>query len=70
MSATEIARTFNCGIGLIIFVRAEKVDNILAALQLGQEPDAKIIGKLEERSGARSVVLENLENWTHSKWYD
>ena len=59
----ELARTFNCGIGLIIYVKPEKVDQVLWALKSGPDPNALIIGKLIERDGGSAVTLENSDNW-------
>ena len=36
MELSELARTFNCGIGLIIYVDASKADEVLEALKPGQ----------------------------------
>jgi phosphoribosylaminoimidazole (AIR) synthetase len=35
MELFELARTFNCGIGLIIYVEADKADAVLQALKNG-----------------------------------
>ena len=63
MELFELARTFNCGIGLIIYVEADKADSVLQALKNGPEPDALIIGKLVSRDGGDSVILENSDHW-------
>ncbi|MDA8797858.1 phosphoribosylformylglycinamidine cyclo-ligase [Alphaproteobacteria bacterium] len=63
MELFELARTFNCGIGLIIYVEAEKADAVLQALKNGPEPDALIIGKLGNRYGGDAVILENSDHW-------
>ena len=58
-----MARTFNCGIGLIIYVEAHKADAVLQALKNGSEPEALIIGKLVSRNGGDAVILENSDHW-------
>ncbi len=59
----ELARTFNCGIGLIIYVEPRKADQVLQALKAGPEPNACIIGKLIERDGREAVILNKSDNW-------
>jgi len=63
MELFELARTFNCGIGLIIYVDAGKADAVLDALRAGPEPEALIIGSLVTRDGGDAVILENSEHW-------
>ena len=63
MELFELARTFNCGIGLIIYVEADKADAVLVALRNGPEPDALIIGRLVSRGGGDAVILENSDFW-------
>ena len=59
----ELARTFNCGIGLMIFVDSNKSDDVLSALQHGPEPDAWIAGKLTNRNADSAVVLDQSDSW-------
>ena len=63
MELPELARTFNCGIGLIIFVDASKADEVLGALQTGPEPEAYIVGELVKRGDQPAVILEGVDNW-------
>jgi phosphoribosylformylglycinamidine cyclo-ligase len=51
----ELHRTFNCGIGMTIFVPAAQADAALAILNAGRA-QAMLIG--EVRSGTRGVVIE------------
>ena len=60
----ELARTFNCGIGMLIFVAADAADDVLADLQAGPEPDATIVGALAPRGDGPAVILNNLSQWT------
>src|SRR5262245_21818043 len=55
ISATEMYRTFNCGIGMIVVVDSSHVDAALASLQAGGE-SASVIGHVS--SGSRGVVIE------------
>jgi phosphoribosylformylglycinamidine cyclo-ligase len=59
----ELARTFNCGVGLIIFVEQDRADACLTALHAGPEPDAAVIGRLEQRGQSNPVILDNLDSW-------
>ena len=60
---SELARTFNCGIGLIIFVDANKAEEILEALKTGPEPEACVIGNLIERNHQPAVILSRTDQW-------
>ena len=63
MEIQELARTFNCGIGLLIFVDSKKSDDVLGALQNGPEPYAWIAGKLTNRNTNSAVVLDQSDSW-------
>ena len=63
MEIHELARTFNCGIGLLIFVDSNKSDDVLSALQNGPEPDAWVVGKLINRDTDNCVVLDQSDSW-------
>ena len=58
-----MARTFNCGIGLIIFVSPDKAETMLASLRNDIEPDATIIGALRPRKETSAVILNNSHHW-------
>ena len=56
LSDFELARTFNCGIGMLVYVVADKADAALAAIcQTGE--DAFMIGEMVARDDA-PVILE------------
>ena len=59
ISDNEFARTFNCGIGGIIFVQEEKADNLLNVIKETGE-DAWIAGQIEKRK-QESVIIEDTE---------
>ena len=63
MELHELARTFNCGIGLLIFVAADNAENVLAALHNGPEPDAWIAGHLATRTTPNAVILDHNDSW-------
>jgi phosphoribosylformylglycinamidine cyclo-ligase len=51
----EMARTFNCGIGMVVIVEAGKADAIIGTLKDGGETATRI-GKVVKATGERSVV--------------
>jgi phosphoribosylformylglycinamidine cyclo-ligase len=55
MAETEMYRTFNCGIGMIAIVAAERADQAVQLLTLHGE-QAMVIGEVQR--GARGVVFE------------
>jgi len=55
IDAQEMYRTFNCGIGMIAVVAADKADAALALLRARSE-DASLIGEI--RKGDRGCVIE------------
>ena len=59
ISDNEFARTFNCGIGGIIFVQEEKADKLLNIINETGE-DAWIAGQIEKRK-QESVIIEDTE---------
>ena len=63
MEIEELARTFNCGIGLLIFADKNKFAEVLKALQNGPEPEAWVVGKLIHRSTNSAVVLDHSDVW-------
>ena len=58
---TEMLRTFNCGIGMLLLTPAEDAAAILHALQDGPEPDAWITGTLQPRVDGPSVIFDQLD---------
>ena len=59
ISDNEFARTFNCGIGGIIFVQEDKADKLLNVIKENGE-DAWIAGQMEKRN-QESVIIEDIE---------
>lgn len=56
----EMLRTFNCGIGMALFVDADKVDEITAILEAEGESVYRL-GEVVERDGGDAVVIEGVE---------
>ena len=61
VEATEMYRTFNCGVGMVICVPAEEADNALNVLKAAGE-DAWVIGSIENAAdGEEQVELRGAE---------
>jgi len=58
VEATEMYRTFNCGVGMVICVPQSDVAKALDILQNSGE-EAFVIGQIEPASGTEQVVLQN-----------
>lgn len=56
----EMARTFNNGIGMVLVVDKEKVEETIRVIEKTGEKDVKIIGGVVERNG---VELMSVESW-------
>lgn len=64
IGGSELARTFNCGIGMVVIVSLDAVDQVTAALAEAGETVHRI-GTLELRADdAPPVILENLASWS------
>ncbi|MFV8756491.1 phosphoribosylformylglycinamidine cyclo-ligase [Nannocystaceae bacterium ST9] len=53
----ELLRTFNCGVGMLLFVERERVDEVLAACEGAGQPGV-VLGELFERSGPDAAHVE------------
>ena len=62
IEAMELARVFNCGIGLLVYTGPDDAAAAVAAIE-GAGYDAWIAGRLAERDGGEAVVLEPLDRW-------
>jgi len=56
VSESEMLRTFNCGIGMIVVVKVEKADEVLAVLKHEGER-AQIIGRIIKRAEERVIYV-------------
>jgi phosphoribosylformylglycinamidine cyclo-ligase len=61
VEASDMARTFNCGIGMVVIVAAEAADRIIAVLQENGETAYKIGHVEEPRDGeaGSQVIIDN-----------
>lgn len=60
----ELARTFNCGIGMVVIVDAAKADEAIASIKASGEENVYVLGKVVDReteNNGKPVVLKNLE---------
>jgi phosphoribosylformylglycinamidine cyclo-ligase len=60
--ADEMARTFNCGIGMVAVVAAEEAAAVARMLEAAGERVLKI-GRIERTDGAADVTIAGLERW-------
>ncbi|KAK3944294.1 putative bifunctional purine ADE1 [Diplogelasinospora grovesii] len=59
----EMARTFNNGIGMVIAVSADAVEQVIQGLQAAGEDKVYKIGRLVSREDKEGCVLLNLDAW-------
>jgi phosphoribosylamine--glycine ligase/phosphoribosylformylglycinamidine cyclo-ligase len=60
VAPTEMARTFNCGVGMIIVVAKEKVEAALESLRTNGEEGAFVIGQVTNKAG---VEYAGMDQW-------
>lgn len=60
VSPTEMARTFNCGVGMVIIVAEDQVEAALESLRGNGEEGAFVMGRVTSQEG---VQYEGLESW-------
>ena len=66
IEARELARVFNCGIGMLLYVDPHKADNVLAHLN-DHNAGAWIAGEILDRTNSGdAVILDGLEAWAGS----
>lgn len=63
VSTRDMARTFNCGVGLLIYVAADKAEATLAVLAERDAANASIAGRIVERGDGDAVRLAGLDRW-------
>ncbi|KAL4221636.1 hypothetical protein ACF0H5_019892 [Mactra antiquata] len=66
---SEMAKTFNCGIGAVLIVDKSLSKQIINQLT-GQDETATVIGHVEKQVGEKKVVIDNLQSaliqcWRH-----
>ncbi len=63
LDSMDMARTFNCGIGMMIICKQEQADNIKSSLQANGETIYKI-GHIEKRQENQpKVIINNIDSW-------
>jgi phosphoribosylformylglycinamidine cyclo-ligase len=63
VESMELARTFNCGIGMIVIVKPDQAETITKELQDNGESVFQIGHLKASAPGAQPVILENMDNW-------
>ncbi|PZQ47429.1 MAG: phosphoribosylformylglycinamidine cyclo-ligase [Micavibrio aeruginosavorus] len=58
MEAADMARTFNCGLGMVVIVEADKADQMIALLKAEDEPAVKIghVVKRQDEAGPQVII--------------
>jgi phosphoribosylformylglycinamidine cyclo-ligase len=64
VDATEMARTFNCGIGMVVIVPADKAGDALALLTEKGEMVTRIGTVVPRDAAAHRVAISGLERWS------
>jgi phosphoribosylamine--glycine ligase/phosphoribosylformylglycinamidine cyclo-ligase len=59
----EMAKTFNCGIGMVLVVAPEHVDEVVRLLSHSTDGDRAAVHKIGRLVEGRSVQLKHLETW-------
>ncbi len=63
LDSMDMARTFNCGIGMMIICKQEQADNIKSSLQASGEVIYEI-GYIEKRQENQpKVIINNIDSW-------
>lgn len=60
VASSEMARAFNCGIGMVLVVEASAVSDIKAKLESSGDSAVCVLGRVQEGEG---VQLIGLESW-------
>ncbi len=63
ISARDMARTFNCGVGMLIYVPADRAADALALLRETDSSDAAVVGRVVDKDDGPSVRLAGLDKW-------
>ncbi|MEQ9124330.1 MAG: AIR synthase-related protein, partial [Alphaproteobacteria bacterium] len=63
VSRRDMARTVNCGVGMLVYVQADRAEAALALLRETGAPDAAIAGRIVDRAGGEAVRLGGLDRW-------
>jgi phosphoribosylformylglycinamidine cyclo-ligase len=58
----EMARVFNCGIGMVVIVAAERADDATRLLQDGGETVYRL-GSVTPRAGRDGCIVSNMDSW-------
>ncbi|XP_062611217.1 trifunctional purine biosynthetic protein adenosine-3-like isoform X1 [Saccostrea cucullata] len=67
ITASEMARTFNCGVGGVLVIDRSQTEFVLQHL-LTSGLKASVIGKLQDKQGGESVEIKNLQKALTESW--
>lgn len=62
VASKEMARAFNCGIGMVLVVESSAVDEVKAALEKSGSAAVCVLGQVQEGEGVQLVGLESWES--------
>ena len=62
IEAREMARVFNCGIGMLLYMAENKAEIVLEHLN-AHGAQAWVAGKIIARNSDDAVILNGLEHW-------
>ncbi len=63
LTAADMTLTFNCGVGMLIYVAEPDVDRAIDLLGENGAPDAVVAGRLVDRDGGPAVRVAGLARW-------
>ncbi|XP_056008779.1 trifunctional purine biosynthetic protein adenosine-3-like isoform X3 [Ostrea edulis] len=67
ITASEMCRTFNCGVGGVVVIDKSQADYVLQYL-ITSGLTASVIGRLLSRQGGECVVIQNLQQALSKSW--
>lgn len=63
LTPEDMTRTFNCGVGMLLFVRPEDADAALACLQAAGALNASVAGRIIAKDDGPAVRIAGLDRW-------
>jgi len=63
VTGQDMARTFNCGVGMLVYAPADRAGEALSLLAEAGVGDASVAGRIVERGDGPAVRLTGLDKW-------